>query len=402
VAALWQVVVARPITVGDGCGYDGVVYCAMEAGARGEAPFGRRVLTPWLAHFLGPDAVADFRLLNLAACVAVALVAALLVVEAAAPGRRRAAVLPALAVVSVCLAARDLLHLVTDYPAVTDPVALLCLLLGGLALVRVGRAPSAWTALLVLAAGVAPLARETVGLALAAGAVVAAALGLVRWWTAGLGVVAAGVGTALAFTAAAPAPAGSTSVLRVMAGWAASDLGSVSGLVRFSVMLGIAVVLPALPLLSRRVRALLGPREWVLVAVAATLFAVSVFGGGDTDRILTPVGIVLVVVLARVAVGRPGLLAPLGLLVLAQVVAQAPLTVVGSSARAWGSYFDLRLTGPHEVVVNGVLPLALALVPLAAAVVLWRAVPREAGPAGVSAAAGPGAGTGGSAPRAAR
>lgn len=404
-AALGQVVAARPIAVGGGCGYDGVVYCAMEQGARGVAPFGRRVLAPWLAHFLGPDAVADFRVLNLVACVALTAVAALLVVEAATPGRRRAAVLPALAVVSVCLAARDLLHFVVDYPAVTDPVALLCLLLGGLALVRVSSAPSGWTALLLVAAAVAPLARETFGLPLAAGAVVALALGRVRWWTAALAVAAAAAGTVTAFAAAAPAPDGSASVLRVMAGWVSSDLGSASGLLRFSVMLAIAVVLPALPLLSRRARGLLGDRERVLVAVAATLLVVSVFGGGDTDRILTPVGVVLAVVLARVVVGRPELLAPLGLLVLAQVVAQAPLTVVGSSARSWGSYFDLRLTPVHEVLVNGVLPVALAAVPLLAAVLLWRAEPRAAAPgsaAGVTPAAAPGAGTGGSAPRAGR
>jgi hypothetical protein len=143
-----------------------------------------------------------------------------------------------------------------------------------------------------------------------------------------------------------------------------TDFGSASGLVRFGTMLIIGLGFFWIPLLWKRFRARLEPPEWILLATAAVLFAASVFGGGDTDRIVMPVGILLALAIGRIAT-RDGTIA-LGLVFLsaAYFIVEFPFTVVGSSADEWIAFFSLRDTPLINLENNGIVPVLLA-VPLA-------------------------------------
>jgi hypothetical protein len=158
-----------------------------------------------------------------------------------------------------------------------------------------------------------------------------------------------------------------------MKSWVVSDFGSASGLVRFGTMLVIGLGYFWIPFLWKRFRDRLEPSEWVLLATAAVLFAASVFGGGDTDRIVMPVGILLTLAIARIAT-RDGTIA-LGLVFLAAAyfITEFPFTVVGASADSWIGFFSLRDTPLINLENNGIVPVLLA-VPLALVGVLIMAL----------------------------
>jgi hypothetical protein len=104
---------------------------------------------------------------------------------------------------------------------------------------------------------------------------------------------------------------------------------------------------------------------WI-AGVAAIFTGVSAFGGGDTDRILTPAGLLLALAVV-VGGGRSGK-ALLGLVVLvaAYGLQQEPFHAVSRDPAAWLGFFGLRVTALSSVVHNGLIPSLIAL-PLAVA-----------------------------------
>jgi hypothetical protein len=104
---------------------------------------------------------------------------------------------------------------------------------------------------------------------------------------------------------------------------------------------------------------------WI-AGVAAIFTAVSIFGGGDTDRILTPAGLLLALAVL-VSGGRSGkALLGLAVVVAAYAVQQEPFYAVSGEPTAWLTFFGLRVTTLSSVVDNGLIPSLIAL-PLAVA-----------------------------------
>lgn len=365
----WQVIVSRTINVNQGCGYDGAVYCQMFYGQAGAEPFGRRILAPILARLLSANPLVGFRILDVlvvAGTMAVAVALVLWSTRTRAAAGRTDRVIAVLITLSVLLVTRNLLRFDLSYPVITDPLALFLLLLAAYGLLRLHQ--SRWFVLVaVVGAFLAPLAREIFGIGIIGGAVAVFLFHRKTWPRAAIVAAAAAGGTVLAFV---QVPSSSTGgVVSVMEGWVVSDFGSASGLIRFATMLLIGLGYFWIPFLWKRFRNRLEPPEWVLLATAAVLFAASVFGGGDTDRIVMPVGILLTLAIARIAT-RDGTTA-LGLVFLAAAyfITEFPFTVVGSGADDWIGFFSLRDTPLINLENNGIVPVLLA-VPLAVAGVL--------------------------------
>ena len=102
---------------------------------------------------------------------------------------------------------------------------------------------------------------------------------------------------------------------------------------------------------------------WI-AGVAAIFTAVSVFGGGDTDRILTPAGLLLALAVV-VSASRSGkALLGIAAVVAAYAVQQDPVHAVSGDPTTWLTFFGLRVTTLSSVIQNGLIPSLIAL-PLA-------------------------------------
>lgn len=366
VSILWLLAFSQTIEVGDGCGWDGSVYCAMFHGEAGKEPFGRRILVPKLAALIGDDPVAAFRTLNLFGAAAVVLLVMALTllpgdrqgIGPAAPGHRPFYRTSALLVsLTAVLSARGLIHLTLSYPVLTDIWALLLLLVALYGIMRIDES-RAFFAAACIAALLAPLAREITGVALMGGLLAAVYLGRARWPRAALAAIATALGTVAAFLQVPSSSAGG--ILDVIQYWIVQDFGSALGFARFATMLAIGLGFFWLPLLLGRFRQGLDTPDWILLATAAAFLASATFGGADTDRIVMPAGILLAIVVAR-AVSRDDRWAlPAAFLTLAYFIAQAPFTVMGPSREGAIAFMALRLADPLDLIANGAAPVLVA------------------------------------------
>lgn len=377
VAAIGQLVWSQRIRIYGGCGWDGYFYCAMLRGGTVPEPFNRRILLPFLAKHVETNGLAGFWVVNILSLI-MATIVGMYIAWRLRPleGTRAFAawgMVPPLLVGAAFLSARNSFHILATYPALSDPLALL-LLLSVVALVVLPVIPST-RLLLVPLCFLAPLSREQLAPVLFLALVLAAAMHLVPWLPALVGAAAAVAGGTYAFNQPHSGPSQSTTTtLRL---WLDQDFGSWQGFLRFSVMLFLAF--GPFVLLSGTIRARGRTRPPVLwlAAVAVIFTAVSAFGGGDTDRILFPAGLLLAlaVVVACSASAR-GLLA-ISVIGAAYFVQQEPLHAVSGDPAQWLRFFGLRVTTLDTVVKNGLVPSLIAL-PIAV-VGLWLMVfrPRQ-------------------------
>ena len=339
VVVAFQVCTSRLLLVGDGCGWDGAVYCAMFRGEPAPEPFARRILAPTVARLFAADPVSAFQALDALTVVLLLIVGATLVAD-----RGTGAVV---AVCVVVLTTRNLVHFVLIYPVITDPLALL-LLLGGLASLRFDKA---WP-LLALTGALLPLARENYGMGLI-GACFALAI-IERRKLPLLGVVVTLTSTATSLlTHHAPGSLGA------MLQWFRSSTSSPGNFLRLVVAVVIAVGWSWIVLLAPSIRGRLGSFERALLIGAGLFGVASIFGGQDTERILMPVGILLSVVAIRVV--QPKLLAWVAV---SYAVVQSPFVVVTPTTEGWLNFFSLRYNGYVEwgrVISVGVAPALLGL-----------------------------------------
>jgi hypothetical protein len=369
-----------------GCGFDGYYYCLMLKGGLVPAPFSRRILLPFLARHVSTDSLAGFwavDVVSLAGATLIAMYVAWRLRTAAGSGTTLVyRAVPALLVGATFLLARNTFHIVATYPALSDPLALL-LLVAAVGLVAVPAQPST-RLLLIPVCFLAPLAREELAPVLVLALALAVAMRLLKWPFA-VGAVAASVaGAAYAFHQPNSGGAGlcltrhgtyvacPESLQSTLRFWLDWDFGSWHGFARFGVMLllGVGPFVLALGLLrdtSWNRRSAL----WI-AAVAGIFTAVSAFGGGDTDRILTPAGLLLAIAVTVAASERPRALLALCVVVVAYAVQQEPFHAVSGDQNAWLTFYGLRSTAFSSVIHNGLIPSLIAL-PLAfVALVLVR------------------------------
>jgi hypothetical protein len=179
-------------------------------------------------------------------------------------------------------------------------------------------------------------------------------------WAVSLGAAGAAVAGGL-YAFSRPHSGGGQSLSETIRTWVDQDFGSWNGFLRFGLMVLLALgpfVLAAVALHAELESS--KPALWI-VAVAAIFTGISVFAGGDTDRILTPAGLLLGLAVVVAGSGTEAGLLGLGLLVAAYAVQQEPIRSVSGEPQAWLSFFGLRVTTTSSVIGNGLVPTIVAL-----------------------------------------
>jgi hypothetical protein len=372
--AIGQLVWSARIRAFNGCGFDGYFYCAMLKGTVVPKPFNRRILLPFLAKQVDTNGLAGFWVVNLLSLVAATLLAMYVawrlrpLAGAQAPVAYR--VVPPLLVGAAFLSARNTFHLIATYPALTDPLGLL-LLVGAVALVVCPVLPST-RLLLIPVCFLAPLAREQLAVVLVLALLLAGAMRLLPWLQtlAAAGATVAGGAFALHQPhkgvsqcvknelVVVPCPQSIGSTFRFFVD---VDFGSWSGFFRFGVMLLLALGPFVFLVGTFHAKAWRSRFALWIVGVAAIFTAVSILGGGDTDRIVTPAGLLLALALV-ISVGRsPTALLGLVFVFVAYFVQQEPFRAVSGESTAWLAFYGLRVTALRSVVDNGLAPTLIAL-----------------------------------------
>jgi hypothetical protein len=343
----WQLVHARTIEVGQGCGWDGVSYCAMTRGEAVMEPYSRRVLLPWLARlFSANEPVASFRILNAIGLVGL-LAAVLLLLRVVTPSK----VPPALMVLTGSLVLLDpwTVRLYLTYPVLTDIASAALVIAWCAATLRRTQLTDILGFGLLVCLG---LTREQWPVVAVAAAWLAVLLGLRTWrWATASTAVSLAV---LIFVFTRPTSLASAPLTSVLLLWVRESLASPENFIRliFMVVTGVGLV-SFLPFLRfhvvRQDRRLL----W-LCAVALGNLAGSLFAGGDTDRILMPTGLILLVVSAALVIREPGIALSWVLLAMATVMTWHPWTVVGPDGASWLRFYGLRIE-PIDLVMKRIL-----------------------------------------------
>jgi hypothetical protein len=343
----WQLLQARTIEVGQGCGWDGASYCAMTRGEAVMEPFNRRVLLPWLASlFSANEPVVSFRVLNAIGLVGL-LAAVLWLLHIVTPSK-----VPLTLMVlagSLVLLNPWTVRLYLTYPVLTDIASAALALAWCSATLRRTQVTDCLGFGLLVFLG---LTREHWPVVAVAAAWLAVLLGLRTWrWATASTALSFAV---LVFVFTRPTSLASAPLTSVLLLWVRESLASPENFTRlmFMVLTGVGLF-SLLPLLRfpvvRQDRRLV----W-LCAVALCNLAGSLFAGGDTDRILMPTGLILLVVSVALVIREPGIALSWVLLAMATVMTWHPWTVVGPDLASWLGFYSLR-TAPVDLVMKRIL-----------------------------------------------
>lgn len=368
-ASLFQAVRFEVVLVNGGCGWDGDMYCRMAAGEVVWEPYSRRVLVPRLAGLLAPvdDVLTGFKVVGAVALLAL-VVAACALHRVLADGRRDPWAWAAVA--SLVVLNPWTWHVQLTYPALTDVPAAAFAVLWAATVLRTGR----WTDLggLFVLAGLA-LTREhwAVVALIAAGLAVLLRLRSARWalLTTLMGVAC------LWYVLSRPTSREAGPFRAVYEAWFAESTSSPEHAARLAFMVATGLGLVAIvPFLRPRVLAH-RPTAWVCL-LALVNVAVSLFAGGDTDRILMPSGVLLVCAGAAVIPREPRLRVSWSLLALATVATWHPFSTTGPQPEDWLSFFGLRAIDLDQVMSRVTGDASAVLCPVLAALVAawlpWR------------------------------
>lgn len=350
-ALVWHAATGRYLEVNGHCGYDGFWYCRMARGAEAQAPFNRRVLSPFIVRLLHFGSVeARFLLLDFVCTVLTAAFAAVIAARIAHRRRPEVAVITA----SIVLLFPYLWQISVTDPVLTDSAAAA---VGFAWVATMVRNRPGWVAPPLLAAA-AVLTRESwaVPIVLAC-AVLAWSRRDIKWRM--LPSVSAAL-VALVFALSQPAlppPANSlsTGFLSVSKHWIEVNFASLGHILLFawSVLTGLGLMWL---ILVTKWRWVLGDwRQRTLIAVALGNAVLAVIGGGDTSRLLLDAGIALAAVVAAAVADGQVPLVPFTVLLAGTVVLWRPWYVTPTSARAYLDFWGLtngasRTAKDHRVI----------------------------------------------------
>jgi len=110
-------------------------------------------------------------------------------------------------------------------------------------------------------------------------------------------------------------------------------------------------------LARKSVRLALTPPDTSILVSAICLFLVSVFGGGDTDRILMPVGILFVLVAGRIVIRSEELSNGFVFCAIQFVISQSSTMITSSDHLSFLRYVGLRYLEFSGVITNGLKPI---------------------------------------------
>ena len=284
----WMYVTRNPIASEAGCGWDGHYYCLMFIGEEAIEPFSRRIFPPMLARFFSTDPNTAFLLMNIVSMIIIGIVTTFLVFKNSQ--NHKYALVASVTLACVISTSRNTFHNFINSPILTDYVGLACavLFLLGVWLMTNGRRKMARLMgfLLTLPCMVAgTLSREALAVAFTAGLIP-----LIFWrQTRIYGLMSLLASVLIFYYVIATSNAGSS--LEVILFWINSYFSSTISALKFFVMILLSVgVWPFFVYHNlRSVRKF--PFKLAVLSFGTSLFAISIFGGGNLDRILLPVGV---------------------------------------------------------------------------------------------------------------
>lgn len=350
----------------ESCGWDGVRYCAQFfGGTRVDSPFSRRQIAALAARLLDSDPIKGFLKLNLFSLSFAVLLGLLIVQPDLLRFLRRKqkqinqtdghlTLISTLAVISVFLTARNTFHIMFSAPVLTDPLGLMLTLASIFCVLNAKRVPI--FILGCVLSFLSPLVREQSGVTIfvCTGTLLFFGCLKFRQFVLFNGFVIGG--TLLAINI----PSSGKPVLSL---WQTlnwhfnNNFESFESVMRFGVMLMLSLGCFPFFLARKSVRQALSRTDTSILVSAICLFLVSVFGGGDTDRILMPVGILFVLVAARMVIRSEEFLSSFVFCVIQFVVSQSSTTITSSDHLSFLRYFGLRYLEFSGVITNGLKPI---------------------------------------------
>lgn len=349
-AFTWPFTLGNPVRDEVQCGWDGTWYCLMFQGLNNEVaePFRRRIAPPFLARLFDADPIDAFLTLNVLAMLVVAMTTTTMLVLSHPKSSGLAyRWVTTIGVASVIAFSRNTFHHFINAPVLTDYVALagiFLFVLGVFVSVRDNLLPLGLVTV-AIAVPLAALSREALGPALIASGVAMLFRGNLRWVGA-LSILAATATTA--FTLVTSSAGDSVGVI---SGWIVAYTSGWQSLTVFGVMLAVSLgVWPIILSLAGRTSL---RQEWTpsVVVLALALFAISVFGGGNLDRILLPVGLLLAFVVA-VEARNPLQLGAFAAAAYGMVVMQYPFFIMEDGAENFLAFIDFWHSATFEQVLS--------------------------------------------------
>jgi len=333
-------------------------------------PFRRRLAPPLLARVFGPDPIDSFLILNVIAMVVVAVTTTTILVLSYRDARHNAyRWVSALGFAGVVAFSRNTFHHFVNAPVLTDYLAVAGVFLAVFAIFTSSRGnKSVGVASILVAVPLAILSREVFGPAFIAAAIAM----LITRHLRGLGLYTAISSTAL--TTFTLLTSNADDSLGVISGWIVAYTTSWQSVTIFGVMLGVSLgVWPIIVLIDARSAV---KQEWLrpILVLALSLFTLSVFGGGNLDRILLPVGLLLTFV-AAVRIRNNYQLAAFAAAAYGMIIMQYPFYIMPEGAHNFLGFIDFWHSSTFEEVLSfGVGGILMASPLLVSAVVLaWLA-----------------------------
>jgi hypothetical protein len=355
------------------CGWDGSQYCQMFFGQEALEPFRRRIVPPAVAKLFGDEPLTSFYLMNALSIILVAIIGAYLITQHL--GNANFSTVVVTCFVLVLVSSRNTFRILAA-PVLTDGLALFWVFLFFLGVFlgltantnRVGFA----VILVSLSSVLGTFSRESLGPAFFITSVALLLLSSIK-----LIALVAGIGSGFStFIILIQSSAGSS--LDVIARWIQAFTESPTSFFTFSLMVALALgVWPITSLISLHQ---LRNSAMTLAAIVFSfaLLAVSVFGGGNLDRILMPVGISLALVTAATIRNRTQLLG-FGLVSTGYILAQFPTHFIGPGDQAFLAFIDFWHSATlRQALDYGLSPFLLgAPFALVGAILFWQGRIRE-------------------------
>ena len=368
----WNSLFAKRIKVNDGCGWDGSQYCEMFYGQLVMEPYSRRILAPKLVSLLFDEPINGFFIVN-NILIILTIILIYLVIKFNVPIKSFwISSLVVIATLGIYIFSRHALHLNFVYPVLTEHLYFFLIIMTFFLLFAINRGrftkskiflavPLAFTVLL------SGITRESLGpiflifsfwllknrLLLSSSAIFLGSLSAIY----------------LAFTQ--PTNSKAAPLLEIVIHWLRMNLSTTEGIIRFTAMFLLAAG-PFIFLINQRTIRLMKTEERALLTFVVIFTAASALGGGDTDRILFPIGLLLTVLFARLVLRHNIFEKSFIALALAFYFWQLPFKVIGGTGEEILEFYGLRLTALSNVLDNAVSPIIMTFPLILIAIFFYR------------------------------
>lgn len=354
---IWNSLFANRIKVNNGCGWDGSQYCELFFDQLVMEPYSRRIFAPQFVSLFFEEPITGFFFINNILILLTMLLIYSLIRQNNVINFDKKSFLVIVLTLAVYIFSRHGLHLNFVYPVLTEHFYFFFICLSMLILFFfLGKNKRNLQLILFT-----PLA-----LSVFSSAITRESLGPIffifglwlmknRHWLASVSFLTGSLlGIVISFSQ--PTNSKAAPLLEIVIHWLRMNLSTGEGIIRFTTMFLLAVG-PFIFLINQRVLKNLDFREKSILAFSVIFTAASSLGGGDTDRILFPVGILLLIIFARLSVRTNHLFLTFVSLSLAYYFWQLPFKVIGQSGEEILEFYGLRVTSLSNLMDNALNPM---------------------------------------------